>query len=85
MKSSKFPFIGVAALLALAVLPPVAAATVFVDPTAAGNNDGASWEDAFTTLQEAADAAAAKPGGDEVWVAGGPPATPVVYGENRTE
>ncbi len=85
MKSSMFPFVCVVALLALAVLPPVAAATVFVDPTAAGNNDGASWEDAFTTLQEAADAAAAKPGGDEVWVAGGPPATPVVYGENRTE
>lgn len=57
----------------------------YVDPT--GNNtDGESWATAFWTLQDAIDAAAAAPGGTggEVWVAGGTPASPIIYNEPRT-
>ncbi len=46
----------------------VGAATHFVDDSAMGANDGTSWTDAFTALQDALSVVAA---GDEVWVAAG--------------
>ena len=61
----------------------MASATVFVDPTAPGSQDGSSWVNAFHTLQPAINASAA--GGGDVWVAGGPAGSPIVYGENRAE
>ena len=39
-----------------------------VKSDAAGNNDGTSWTNAFTSLQNALDAAGS---GDQVWVAAG--------------
>ena len=49
-----------------------------VKPWATGNNNGSSWENAFTNLQLAISAASS---GDEIWVAQG------VYklGNNRTD
>lgn len=44
----------------------VNAAVIFVKADALGNNDGSSWENAFTDLQ---DALAASEGGDQIWVA----------------
>lgn len=44
------------------------AATIFVDVSASGNEDGASWVDAYTTLYEALENATS---GDDVWVAAG--------------
>lgn len=44
------------------------AATIFVDPTATGSDDGTSWADAFTSLHDALSSAAP---GDQVWVVGG--------------
>ncbi len=41
---------------------------IFVNSSSSGNNDGTSWDDAFTTLQSALDAAVS---GDEIWVAKG--------------
>lgn len=41
---------------------------IFVDQDASGANDGSSWEDAFTDLQDALSAAAS---GDYIWVAEG--------------
>ncbi len=46
--------------------PPV----LRVDKDAAGSNDGSSWSNAFTSIQEAIDAAAIT-GFDEIWVAEG--------------
>lgn len=43
-------------------------ATIFVKHDASGANDGSSWADAYTDLQNALDGASAL---DEVWVAGG--------------
>jgi len=58
-------------------------AQIFVDLNAAGNNDGTSWTDAFTDLQDALAVAIAD---DDIWIASGI-YTPVVPGdpENITE
>lgn len=55
-----------------------------VDKSATGSSNGTSWQNAFTTIQPAIDAAFAA-GGGQVWVAGGPIGSPVVYNEARTE
>jgi hypothetical protein len=46
---------------------------IYVKPGAAGNNNGKSWERAFTSLTEACEAAVALPEGmpKELWIAGG--------------
>ncbi len=44
---------------------------IFVDIDATGNNDGTSWADAFTSLQDGIDAAENSPIADSVWVAEG--------------
>jgi parallel beta-helix repeat protein len=45
----------------------VAGFVVYVDADASGADNGASWDDAFTDLQDGLDA----PGGEEIWVAEG--------------
>jgi len=67
----------------------ISSGTVFrVDkyaPTGAVQN-GLTWATAFKTIQPAINAAAAAPGGGEVWVAGGPlSGSPNIYNEARTE
>ncbi len=44
------------------------ATTYYVNANATGANDGSSWSDAFTLLQDAIDATSS---GDEIWVAAG--------------
>lgn len=41
---------------------------IYVNETATGNEDGASWADAFTNIQDAVNAAVS---GDQIWVASG--------------
>ncbi len=51
------------------VTVPICEPTVwYVDDNATGNNDGTSWEDAFTVIQDAVDLASI---GDWIWVAEG--------------
>ena len=44
------------------------AQTIYVDQSATGNNDGSSWNDAYTTLQAALSNAS---GSNEIWIAAG--------------
>ncbi|PEN04737.1 hypothetical protein CRI93_14745, partial [Longimonas halophila] len=59
-------------LCALLIGPPAAQAQsgniIYVDAAAPGNDDGSSWTDAYTTLQ---DALASATGTDEIWMAAG--------------
>ncbi len=44
---------------------------LFVDADASGDNNGTSWDDAFTDLQSALDAASALEAVDRIWIAAG--------------
>ncbi|MCR9102970.1 MAG: right-handed parallel beta-helix repeat-containing protein, partial [bacterium] len=44
---------------------------VFVNASASGNNDGSSWTNAFTDLQDALSQAASCPNKNQIWVAAG--------------
>ncbi len=63
-----FSFIIIMGLAALFATASVEAAVIYVDSGAGGENNGSSWTDAFTDLQDALGAALS---GDEIWVAAG--------------
>jgi hypothetical protein len=69
----------------LVFILPASAATWYVRSNAAGTNDGSSWTNAFTKLQDAIDASSSD---DEIWVAGGTYLPTFVFGgasvRNRT-
>ena len=56
-------------VLSGAVGAPVHANVIYVNHAAAGNNNGTSWVDAFTDLQDAI--AAVAQADDQIWVARG--------------
>ena len=62
-----FSFI-IMSLVALFATASVEAAVIYVDSFAGGANNGGSWTDAFTDLQDALGLAVS---GDEIWVAAG--------------
>ncbi|HEX7757137.1 MAG TPA: hypothetical protein VF421_17425, partial [Niabella sp.] len=63
-------FIALTAVL-LAVPELSAAQTIYVDASATGANDGASWSSAYKSLSSALDAANANAAITQIWVAKG--------------
>lgn len=55
-------------LIGLSLVTGLRASTIFVDASATGNNNGQTWQHAYTNLQTALGAAT---GGDVIWVANG--------------
>ena len=57
-----------AVVFGVAAAPAGGQTMVFVDAAATGAGNGGSWDDAYTSVQPALDAAT---GGQQVWVAAG--------------